>query len=857
MSLAAGVRLGPYEILSPLGAGGMGEIYRARDPKLQRDVAIKVLPDALAADPSSLARFEREARAVAALSHPNILAIHDFGTNDGAAFAVMELLAGETLRQRLDHGALPQKRAVEIGREMAAGLAAAHAKGIVHRDLKPENVFLTRDGLVKILDFGLARQFRKQEGRPEPTLTEKSGSGVALGTAGYMSPEQVRGETADHRADIFAFGAVLYEMLSGRRAFPGATGVERMNAILHEEPAPLSSNARSVSPALERVVGHCLEKRPDDRFQSASDLVFDLASFQDPTSSSAALAIPPTRRRVRRAIAVATVLAASALLFWAGTRVGSGPAQAADPAFHRLTFRRGYVVSARFAPDGKTVVYSAAWEGRPAELFSVRTDSLESRPLGIERAEVRSVSSKGDLAVLLGDPNDPAPKMLARIPLGGGSPRELLEGVVAASWAPNGEDLAVIRRRPDGWSWLEYPVGQVLLGSQNLMAFVAVSPDGNEVAVVESNDNKPPHTYFAVDRRGRKRMLERSGSGSVQGFAWSPASVDFLFIGGPTVAEAGLRAVNRAGRTRLLIPSPGGLVLHDVGPGGSLLLERVATRVRLAVRSAGETSERELSWLDGSDVRDISADGRTVLFGEVGEARRASGSGVYLRGTDASPAIRLGDGFAQNLSADGKWAVALVGDPPEVVLLPTGPGVPRKVATSGIRPFNAHALPDNERIAVLYLDEKGRLAWAVVRVDGGPPQRIQLPGYEPSFGVASSPDGSSGVYARGDGRLMVTPLSGEVPHPLPGPPLSPGEQVRQWSNDGRYLYIARRQGLSETITRREIASGQTSPWLEIGPAEPTGVTEKRAVALSRDGGSYAYTYWRVESSDLFVVEGLK
>ena len=280
MTLSAGTRLGPYEILSPLGAGGMGEVYRARDSKLERDVAIKVLPQSLAADPDALARFEREAKAVAALSHPNILAIHDFGTHEGTAYAVMELLEGETLRGKLDAGPIPQKQAVDYALQIAKGLSAAHEKGIVHRDLKPENLFVTKDGHVKILDFGLAKRVEAVapgEETSAPTGSGHTEPGTVMGTVGYMSPEQVRGLPVDHRSDIFSFGAILYEMLSGKKAFKRDTASDTMAAILREEPPELTESGRNISPALDHIVRHCLEKDRDNRFQSAKDIAFALS----------------------------------------------------------------------------------------------------------------------------------------------------------------------------------------------------------------------------------------------------------------------------------------------------------------------------------------------------------------------------------------------------------------------------------------------------------------------------------------------------------------------------------------------------------------------------------------------------
>src|SRR3984893_18620648 len=288
MTLAAGTRLGPYEILSPLGAGGMGEVYRARDSKLKRDVAGKVLPHSLAADPDALARFEREALAVAALSHPNILAIFDFGTQGGIAYAVMELLEGETLRGKLDAGPITQKQAVDYALQVAKGLSAAHEKGIVHRDLKPENLFISRDGHLKILDFGLAKRVEAVAPGKETSAPTGSGHtepGAVMGTMGYMSPEQVKGFAVDHRSDIFSFGTILYELLSGKKAFRRDTNAETMAAIMRDEPPELSESGRNVSPALDRIVKHCLEKHREHRFQSARDIAFNLSEQFSPTAT--------------------------------------------------------------------------------------------------------------------------------------------------------------------------------------------------------------------------------------------------------------------------------------------------------------------------------------------------------------------------------------------------------------------------------------------------------------------------------------------------------------------------------------------------------------------------------------------
>src|SRR6476659_3745150 len=330
MPLVAGARLGPYEIIAPLGAGGMGEVYRARDTRLERDVAIKILPARLSGDPAALTRFEREAKSVAALSHPSILAIFDVGTADGVSYAVMELLTGETLRARLADGPLPVRKALDYAIQISNGLGAAHQKGIVHRDLKPENLFLTNEGRVKILDFGLARQ----SGLPDtadansPTVAGSTEPGTVLGTVGYMSPDQVRGFSADARSDIFSFGAVLYEMLSGGRAFKGESAAETMTAILTKDPPELSEANPSLPPAVERIVHHCLEKLPEQRFQSSYDVAFDLEALSTSSGKTPAL-VRRGRITGRRAVSAIALLTAGLVLGALVERVRQTPSREA------------------------------------------------------------------------------------------------------------------------------------------------------------------------------------------------------------------------------------------------------------------------------------------------------------------------------------------------------------------------------------------------------------------------------------------------------------------------------------------------------------------------------------------------
>ncbi|MGA3349975.1 MAG: serine/threonine-protein kinase, partial [Candidatus Sulfotelmatobacter sp.] len=495
MSLRSGTKLGPYEIQSPIGAGGMGEVYRARDSRLNRDVAIKVLPASFSADQERLQRFALECRATAALNHPNILSIFDIGEDHAAPYVVSELLEGETLRDRLREGPLTSRKAIDYARQIANGLAAAHEKGITHRDLKPENLFITNDGRVKILDFGLAKLTHPEadQSGDAPTQQIATDAGTVMGTVGYMAPEQVRGKPADPRSDIFAFGAILYEMLSGKRAFHGDSPVDTMSAILKEDPPDLTETNRNISSALERIVRHCLEKNPAERFQSARDLAFNLEALTDVSSSSRggiqALPLEEEKKKNRWRIPALAVLV---LASWAGIYFLAHGRTVSNPTFHEITFRNGTIWEARFAPDGQSIIYGAAWEGAPYELFSTRFDSTDSRPLGLGQAQILAISSKGEMAISLGAAVSSAfteTGTLARVPMAGGAPRQVLEQVMWADWSPDGESFAVIRARTMtatlNNNHLEFPIGHEIYTPRAWVSHVRFSPDGKFLALAD------------------------------------------------------------------------------------------------------------------------------------------------------------------------------------------------------------------------------------------------------------------------------------------------------------------------------------------------------------------------------------
>ena len=859
MALSAGTRLGPYEILSPLGAGGMGEVYRARDPRLGRDVAIKVLPAAFSSDPDRLKRFEQEARAAGALNHPNLTAVHDLGTSpDGAPYVVHELLEGETLRSELASGRFSPRKAIEYAIQVAQGLAAAHEKGIVHRDLKPETVFVTSDGRVKILDFGLAK-LTQAEGTPNatnvPTATEP---GVVMGTLGYMSPEQVKAKPADARSDIFALGAILYEMLSGQRAFRGDSAGETMAAILKEDPPDLSVTNQNVSPGLDRVVRHCLEKNPERRFQSASDIAFDLEALSGLSTPGLQAAAAPARGRRRIALAAAAVALALAGLL-AGRLLWTTP-PASVPAFHRLTYRRGFVWSARFSPDGHTVIYSANWDGaEKAQLFSTRTENPGSILFDVSGTWVESISRSGETLVLedvLQSYGYAHRGVLRTAPLSGGAARDLFEDVVDATWAPDGQSIALVRA--PGWRHrLEFPAGKVLYETAGWVSHPRVSPAGDVVAFLDHPQfGDDAGSVAVIDRNGRKTTLS-TGWSSAQGLAWSPSGEEIWFTATEGGSNRALHAVTRSGRQRVVTRSPGVLTLQDVSANGRALINHASERIGM-VGLGADGKSRNLSWLDWSRAPCFSDDAGTVVFTEEAEGG-GPGYSVYLRKTDGSPAVRLGEGEGLALSPDGKWVLtALVRfDPAPLVLLPTGAGEPRPLPKDSIShdALPAAFLPDGRRIVFAgHEPGHGRRTW-VQDLDAGKARPITPEGV---VGTVVSPDGRL-VATRGpDQKVALYSVEGGSAQPIPVDGLEPNDVILRWSSDGKFLFASAgtRRTLTARVYRIEISTGRREEWKVFSLPDPTGISGISCNAITPDGKSFVFTYSQ-RISDLYIVDGLR
>jgi serine/threonine protein kinase/Tol biopolymer transport system component len=840
----------------------MGEVYRARDTRLAREVAIKVLPQEVSADSSRLKRFEREARAASALNHPNIVTIYDIGTTESVSWIAMERVEGRTLRELLVEEQLPLKRLLAIATQVADGLAQAHEAGIVHRDLKPENVMVTKEGRVKILDFGLAKLTGPVSGSDSdsklPTQTGTS-PGIILGTVGYMSPEQASGRGVDFRSDQFAFGSILYEMAAGRRAFLKKTAVDTLSAILNEEPEPISKLNPSRPAPLRWIVERCLAKEPRERYASSEDLARDLANLRDHLSEvslSGAVAIAPIsarRRNLRWLLLAAANVALLAAVFVFAKRAAEKPL----PSFQRLTFRRGSVLSARFAPDGQTVLHSASWDGHPPAIYIKRPESPDAVPLELPSSELLAISPSGELAIQLNRRSahtGVSRGTLAQAALTGGAPREIAEGINQVDWAPGGG--LVVARDVAGKGRLEYPLGKVLYETTGHVSFPRLSPQGNYIAFIDhplKGDNRG--SIAVIDLSGKKRTLSKEWVGGVTGLAWSPSGGEVWFTAADAGISQSLYGVTLSGRQRAIAREAGSLRLQDVTRSGRVLLTRDDSRTGIKCLAPGESKERDLAWLENSILADLSPDGKTIVFSEQGETAGANYT-ACLRKTDGSPVVRLGEGYGGGLSPDGKWVISQLPKPgAPIVLLPTGSGEPKEISSPGLSAGNGTWSPDGK--SVLFMArEKGRgLRLYVHSLDAGKPRPISPEGIKFER-IAISPDGKLVAVAGPDQKITLYPVDGGETRPVPG--VAEGDLPLQWSADGRSLYVIQYLELFSParVFRLDLETGERVLWKELLPEDSAGVVAIDDVRVTPDGRSYAYDYQRV-LSNLYVAEGLK
>ena len=868
MPLTPGAKLGPYEILAPLGAGGMGEVYRARDARLGRDVALKILPAFFAQDADRLRRFEQEARTVAALNHENILAIHDTGSINGTPYLVTELLEGESLHARLGVGPLPLRKALEIAIQAARGMAAAHDKGIVHRDLKPANLFVTEDGRVKILDFGLAKLASKENANQSESLTLTEAEAVAtepglvLGTVGYMAPEQVRGKLADTRSDIFSIGTILYEMLSGKRAFQKDSTADTMAAILNEEPAELSGAGKKIPPAVDRIVRHCLEKNPAERFQSARDLAFDLETVSG-SSTSAATPAATTRVLSRRWIFAAAVLAAIVVGVLIGRLLGRGSVPAAPLNFTQLTFSRGLIYSARFAPDGKSVFYAASWNGQPLQVYSTTPGSPESRGLDLTDSTLFAVSAS-QMAVAIGCKDifvAACEGTLAIVPVSGGAPREISENVLSADWTSDGNEMAVIRHEKGDYR-VELPLGNVIYNtSERWLDFVRISPRGDYVAYVSYAFGSDSGQIVILDRKGKLAARSPEDFASVQGVAWSPDGNEVWF--GATTKQAwanSIYAMTPSGKQGVILRLPGMLRLYDVSRDGRVLLSKDVWRTEMEFETAKDTVTRSLSWFDCSNVSSITSDGDKIAFFECGEATSVSypsylGYVSYLRKTDGSPAVKLGDGQSPIFSPDEKWVLVKRFSPTRLALLPTGIGEAKELDAHGMQDFsNLGWMPHGNEIYFAGNDGHNWRMYAQDLANGEirslTPPILVNPSRMP-YGLVS-PDGKFCFSRDPSGIGWLYPLLGGEAQVVKG--LLTEDRWVGWASDGRSAFVHQEKKTFALVFKVDPVSGNRRLVGKAVPQDAAGLTGVNSLTITPDGRAYAFTYNR-SLSDLFLVQG--
>lgn len=809
MALLPGARLGAYEILTTIGAGGMGEVYRGRDARLARDVAIKVLPSSLATDPVARTRFEREAQAVATLSHPNILAIHDFGVQGEIAFAVLELLVGETLRQRLTSGPITVRKTIEIAIQIAQGLSAAHENGIAHRDLKPENVFICTDGRVKILDFGLARSLQ-----PEPlpsaiasdsaTMLGRTDPGTVLGTVGYMSPEQVRGLPADQRSDIFAFGCVLFEMLVGRRAFEGDTAAETMTAILKEDPIDLVRESGPLPPALEPIVRHCLEKRPDDRFQSARDLAFVLQA-QSTTSSSVSArsgAVSAAARPGRRSFSAWTTAGAmtvvAALALAAGRYVvpATSDTRASQlVSFQQLTDMPGVETWPTLSPDGKSVVYSS--------------DSSGVSKLYLMRVGTRTP-----------------------IPLTGDAP----EADHEPSWSPDGERIAFRSDRDGGGIFVMTSTGESVRRLTDVGYSPSWSPDGAEIVVTASQFISPTDRgstargLWAIDTRsGRRRDIAPAHEGLQP--RWSPHGWRIAAWGlrggsgqrdiwtfaadGSDAAHGGVTVTDDTALDWSPAWSPDGTFLYFASNrGGAMSLWRVRIDERTGrVTGAPEPMTVPSPWSGGFS---LSSDGTTMAYAGLDwrstlvrvqlDSRREAIVGSPVPILKSTRPIR-----DHEISPDSQWVAFMETGAQEDLFVARIDGTQYRRLTDDEFRDRAPTWSRDGRQLVFYSDRSGNYELWRIRPDGSGLEQVTAFGGGVNF-ATWSPDSSllafSGVNAKG-WHMIPGDARGLAPTaPMPRVDAALDFWPFSWSSDGSRIAGAIRHpdGALDSIGVYTIAS---------------------------------------------------
>jgi Tol biopolymer transport system component len=872
-----GSSFGQYRIKGLLGAGGMGEVWRAEDTRLGRDVALKMLPEQVSENADRWARFNREAKVLASLNHPNIAVLYGLehfkrsapsdspgpaavgkGNTQPVRVLVMELIEGEGLDELIARGPLPFKDAMDIALQIAEGLRAAHECGIVHRDLKPANVRVRPDGTVKILDFGLATTLTDETADDSqsqyPTMTQRrTALGTILGTVAYMSPEQARGRQVDRRTDIWAFGCLLYEMLAAANAFRGETPSDVMASVLKDEPEWEKLPA-DLEPVAMHVLHRCLAKDPARRFHHIADVRIELEE-----AITGAIPRRVTRRRRPGAgwFLIAVVAAVAAATVAVASRIR--PPEASMPTFRALSFHSGRVANARFAPDGTTVVFGASTRDRPLALLSTRTDSVESRPLELPPADILGISRNGQMAVLLDRHNEGSwvsVGTLATADLAGGAPRPIIERVNDGDMSDDGNRMAVVREVGQSQR-LEYPLGDVLFETHGWISHVRIAPEGERVAFLH-------HPVYGDDR-GLVAMVDTDGTftelteempDSLQGLAWSPdgASIWFsAFVFG----KGGVLWSVRPGADRVeRLSTPIAIRLQDIAPDGRAIIVAGDTRAEIAGLLAGQTSEQRFEGWNDDSIGGLDADG-TMFAGNMQVATVDGEYAAFARSAAGSPPVRVGYGDVFGMSPDGTWVFTrkMTGDKGKLILLSTGPGEPRVIDLgSGVRIDDSSQAMltcslDGRRAAFSgFANGVGPRIFVMDLVDG----RLKAVGPAGTKDAIISPDGSRVAALAPDGAVTIYPVAEGTP--LVVSSVGHDEKPVQWTRDGSSLLLWNR-AFPARIQKVDISDGSRSLALEIMPRDPAGVLYGQ-ILLAADGRHYVYRYRR-DSSALYLVDGLR